>query len=289
VKFRYDRIQRPLLRVNDADLRDPAVFLRDDLAYVFFTYYDFNKVTWHIGMATTDDFVGFSEIRLISPEGYASPGNVIQVGDQFVLCYQQYRNFPHTICLSRSHDLYHWSEPEVVFNTGSDNRWNIDRRVIDPYLVVWDKKYYCFYTGSTRWGRPSGYNMIGVACSNDLENWEDLTLDKPAIGVDFDWEEPDGNENNCVVRKNGKWFMLYSASLANQRIAWAVSDDLIHWQKGGLCDIPVMDASVGHFGAPFIIDGLSGRDTWHMICQGKDADERMSFFLFETRDLIHWR
>ena len=66
--------------------------------------------------------------------------------------------------------------------------------------------------------------------------------------MDFQWEEPDGNENNCVIRKNGQWFMLYLASLIYQNIAWAVSEDLIHWQKGGLCIIPVMSVPLSNFG-----------------------------------------
>ena len=288
MRFDYGKITRPMWKLNDIDLRDPAVFIHDGIAYVFFTYYDFKNVSWRVGMATTDDFVAFSEIKLISPEGYASPGNIITVGDTFVLCYQQYRNFPHTICLTRSGDLYHWSEPEVVFNTGDDNAWNIDRRVIDPYLVACENRYYCYYTGSTRWGRSSGHNLIGVAGSKDLKNWHDLTPHSPAIGVDFDWEQPDGNENNCVIRKGKQWFMLYSASLVNQKIAWAVSEDLIRWKKGGLCDVPIMNASVGHFGAPFIIEGLSGNDIWHMIYQDKDVNARMSFILLESKDLIHW-
>lgn len=289
MEFDYSKVHRPAWRLEDIDLRDPAVYLQDGIATVFFTYFDFRKKTWHIGMATTENFVDFSDISLISPEGYASPGNVIRVGAEFVLCYQQYRNFPHTVCLSRSSDLNHWSEPEVVFNTGSDNIWNIDGRVIDPYLVAWENKYYCFYTGSTRWGRSAGHNLIGVAGSDDLKVWRDLTPDEPVIGVDFDWEEPDGNENNCVIRRNDRWFMLYSASLANQRIAWAESDDLIHWEKGGLCDVPDLGASVRRFGAPFIIEGLGSDDRWYMLYQGEDADRRMSFILLESKDLKHWR
>lgn len=288
MKFDYSKILRPAWKLNDADLRDPAVFIYDDLAYVFFSYYDFKNKTWHVGMSTTEDFVSYREILLISPDGYASPGNVIKAGKEFVLCYQQYRHFPHTICLARSYDLCHWSEPEVVFNTGNDNTWNIDGRVIDPYLVAWGNKYYCYYTGSTRWRRPTGHNLIGVAGSDDLKNWHDLTPDKPAIGVDFDWEQPDGNENNCVIRKDHQWFMLYSAALAKQKIAWAVSEDLIHWKKGGLCNVPVIDASVGNFGAPFIIEELVRDGLWHMIYQGKDINGRMSFILLESNDLINW-
>jgi hypothetical protein len=50
-----------------------------------------------------------------------------------------------------------------------------------------------------------------------------------------------------------------------------------------------MDASIGGFGAPFMIEGLSGDDIWHMIYQGEDANKRMSFLLLQSKDLIHWR
>jgi len=289
MNFDYSRVSRPAWRLDDIHLRDPAVFIHDGLAYLYFTHYDFRGNAWHIGMATTEDFVSFSEIALISPSGYASPGNVIDVDGEFVICYQQYKEFPHTLCLARSSDLRTWSEPEVIFNTGKDNTWNIDGRVIDPFLVAWEGRYYCYYTGSTRWGKPSGHNLIGVAGSDDLKTWQDLTPTEPAIGVDYEWEEPDGNENNCVIRRGDRWFMLYGAGLANQKIAWAESDDLIHWTKGGLCDVPIFEASVGYFGAPFIIEGLVGDGIWHMIYQAKDAEDRLSFILLESTDLVCWR
>ena len=282
------KIRNPAWRLNDIDVRDPAVFIDGTTAHLFFTHFDYRHRRWHIGTTTTEDFVTFSGTRLISPEGYASPGNVVRHGDAYVLCCQQYGTFPHTICLSRSRDLVSWSDPVTVFNTGKDNTWNTDCRVIDPYLVFDGRRWLCYYTGSTRWCRGSGHNMIGVAASDDLREWTDLSPDGPVIGVDHPWEEPDGNENNCVVRRDGRWFMLYSASLTKQKIAWAVSDDLVHWNKGGLCEVPVFPASVSRFGAPFIIEGLTDTDRTYMIYQGERRDGRMSFIVLASHDLIHW-
>ena len=282
-------VRNPVWHLDDIDLRDPAVWIQDGLAHLFFTHYDFRRRLWHVGAATTRDFITFSDIRLVSPEGYASPGNVVRDGEHFVLCYQQYRTFPHTLCLSWSDDLVSWTAPVSVFNTGPENLWNLDGRVIDPYLVHDGERWFCFYTGSTRWGKPSGHNLIGVATSVDLRHWEDLSLERPAIGVDFAWEEPDGNENNCVVRRDGRWFMLYSASLARQRIAWAVSDDLVTWEKGGLCDVPSHPAASSRFGAPFLIEELGEEGTTYMIYQGENAAGRMSLLILASNDLIHWR
>lgn len=286
--FRYSRVVNPVLSHETVHVRDPAVLVHGDLAYVFMTVFDPQAQTWHVGLTTTSDFVTFGDLRLISAEGYASPGNVIPVGDEWVLCYQQYREFPHYICLSRSRDLVTWGPPTRAFNTGPENDWNSDGRVIDPYVVAWDGGYYCYYTGSTRWQGGSGHNLIGVAFSTDLATWQDLSPAAPIIGVDHAWEGPDGNENNCVIRQGDRWVMLYSASLAEQKIAWAVSDDLVRWEKQGLCSVPSCAARAKQCGAPFVIEGLADPGTYHMLCQARDAAAHMSFLLLESDDLAHW-
>jgi len=286
--FDRTKISNPVLSLPTLHVRDPAVLLADDRVHLFFTLFDPSARTWHVASSTTQDFIHWTEVVKISPEGYASPGNILNFQDKWVLCYQQYRQFPHTICLSWSDDLVKWGPPIEVFNTGPKNAWNEDGRVIDPYMIEWEKTYYCYYTGSTRWGKPSGYNLIGVARSDNLIDWEDLSTEKPIIGVEYPWEEPDGNENNCVIRHGDEWFMLYSASLMHQRIAWAVSEDLIHWQKGGLCQVPPFEASRRRFGAPFLIEGLSEGNRYLMIFQGEDEKGHMSFLLLESEDLINW-
>lgn len=288
--FDYSRISNPVYSLENIDARDPAVLVVDSNIYLYFTYYDPVKVTWHVAMTTTVDFINYSPARMVSPEGYASPGNVIRVGERWCMCYQQYREFPHYLCLSWSDDLVNWSEPVGFFNTGDSNKWNIDGRVIDPYIFKWGNTYYCWYVGSTRWGRPSGHNLIGTAVSDDLRNWKDITTDAPAIGVDYDWEEPDGNENNCVVRRNRKFIMLYSASLMHQKIAYAESDDLLNWTNRKLCDVPVFNGSKLQSGAPFIIEGLTDDNKEYMIYQGTaEAGGHVVFYLLESDDLIVWR
>ena len=92
-----------------------------------------------------------------------------------------------------------------------------------------------------------------------------------------------------MLWRDGRWVMLYSASLKHQTIAWATSDDLLHWQKQGLCDVLVFPGSVAKFGAPFVIEGLGDAGTYHMIYQGENASGRVGFFLLESRDLVTWR
>lgn len=288
-KFDYSKLTNPVWSLPDKHLRDPAALVRGGTVHLWFTYYDPKAKSWHVGQSAREDFIRFEEIRIISPEGYASPGNVIRVGDEWILCYQQYRTFPHYLCIARSKDLVHWSKPEKVFNTGPDNTWNIDKRTIDPFLVAWKGTTYCYYVGSTRWHRKSGHNLIGVAASEDLKTWRDLSPDKPVIGADQPHEEPDGNENNCVIRHEGRWFQLYSAGLRNQKIAYVLRDDLVHWDKKGLCNVPVFEGSKTGFGAPVIIEGLAGPGTYHMLYQGRDARHHMSFFLLESKDLVNWR
>ncbi|GEM_PF-3514326 len=108
----------------------------------------------------------------------------------------------------------------------------------------------------------------------DFKEWEDISKDKPVIGVDYEWEMPDGNENNCVIRVKDRWFMLYSASLTKQKIAYATSYDLLHWEKEGICDIPVFRESALRFGAAFVIEGLSKDGSYYMIYMGEDINQR---------------
>ena len=289
LNFDYKKVKRPVLKDEKNNLRDPACLVYKGVIYLFFTIHNLKNNTVCIGMTKTNDFIEFDYIKIISPIGYASPGNIIKVKDVWVLCYQQYKEFPHYLCLSYSDDLENWSEPEMFFNTDSSNKWNTDARTIDPYIVECNGIWYCFYTGSNRWGKSSGYNMIGLARSYDFKKWEDISKEKPVIGVEYEWEMPDGNENNCVIRLKDRWFMLYSASLTYQKIAYATSYDLLHWKKGGLCDIPIFKESELRFGAPFIIEELSREDNYYMIYMAEDKNNRTSFILLESKDLITWR
>lgn len=82
--------------------------------------------------------------------------------------------------------------------------------------------------------------------------------------------------------------MLYSAGLRHQKIAYAVSDDLIHWQKKGLCRVKVFPESSRRFGAPVVLEGLTAPNTFHMLFQGEAPSGHVSFFLLESRNLIDW-
>ncbi len=287
-KFDYNKIKNPVMKDKEVNLRDPACYLKDGIIYVFFTIHNLKDDTLCIGMTKTYNFIEFDEIRIISPIGYASPGNIIKVENKWFLCYQQYKEFPHYLCYSYTYDFENYSPPKKFFNTDKTNKWNEDGRTIDPYIVENNGVYYCFYVGSNRWLKGNGYNMIGLAKSYDFKNWQDISKDNPIIGVNYNWEEPDGNENNCVIKVGEKWVMLYSASLTYQKIAYAESYDLLNWNKRCLCDVPIIKESELTFGAPFIIEGLSKNSEYYMIYMGVDKNHRTSFILLKSYDLIHW-
>ena len=138
LQFDFSKIHNPVYSLDDICVRDPAIIVHNDIIYLYFTWYNPNTSEWFIAMTTTRDFIDFSEPRRISPVGYASPGNIIRHEGKWVLSYQQYRHFPHNLSLAFSDDLINWSDPVDIFNTGPENQWNKDGRVIDPYLVAAD-------------------------------------------------------------------------------------------------------------------------------------------------------
>ena len=56
MNFDYSKIRNPIWHFSHHELRDPAVFIHEGKAYVYFTWFDHQNTTWHVGMTVTDDF-----------------------------------------------------------------------------------------------------------------------------------------------------------------------------------------------------------------------------------------
>lgn len=86
-----------------------------------------------------------------SPLNFSSPGNVIRVGNQWVLCVQSYPVLPgqawgsedSRLWLLRSRDLDTWRAPEPMHPVGCQANWTSSSRQIDPYLVTFQGRTWC--------------------------------------------------------------------------------------------------------------------------------------------------
>jgi sucrose-6-phosphate hydrolase SacC (GH32 family) len=80
--------------------------------------------------------------------------------------------------------------------------------------------------------------------------------------------------------------MLFSEGMANQHLASAESNDLIHWKPLGTVEIADQPWFAFRHGAPFVWEEYG---LFYMILMGEEnADHRSSFGFLSSRDGIHW-
>ena len=195
-----------------------------------------------------------------------------------------------------------WGPPMPFLEEALTLPWNTIGRAIDPTLLVGpDGKLHCFFVGSQWVASASGKkkvkaNLLGHAVTNDrkLSRWTILTKDAPLLGASE--RAKDGVENVAVFqRRDGRFQarsegrsrvlphrtphsftracprhprhshaaqMIYSESLSNQHLAYAVSDDLYTWEDRGPLKLAFSPAEHpwlgGRYGAPYVWREPSG-------------------------------
>ena len=206
--------------------RDPAVFFEGGLFHLFFSWCHAYPGNCTIGHATSRDLVHWTAPREILCRdcrlNYSSPGNMVKVGDEYVLCMQTYptqfakpgavafADGTARIFLTRTRDFEHWSEPELIRVKGPDVPEEKMGRMIDAYLIQdHDGLWHCSYK----------QNGVSFSVSKDLKTWE-------YVG------RIDGGENACVIEDDaGGWVMFHSPA---NGIGVKRSKDLVHWEDDGL-------------------------------------------------------
>ena len=288
------KLRNPVLAMRD-NLRDPAVLETQDGYLLFYSRLRLDAggwsspSSWTIGCVETRDFVRFENDRDVSPQGFASPGDVVRWHCRWILPYQSYPASPVRLCYSSSNDLRTWAAPKFFLEEAVHLRWNTDRRVIDPCFAVVDDVLHCFFVGSAHHmdarGERVRANLVGHATTRDpdLCEWEIRSIDAPLIG----WSEraPDGVENVAIFRTGDHWTMIYSEGLADQHLAIATSKDLFAWEFHGPLELPRQSWMAKKHGAPFVWrEGTS----WTMILMGTDASDRTTFGLLISPDGRQW-
>ena len=173
----------------------------------------------------------------------SSPGNVIRLGDDFVLCLQtyptprredKYGNASARLWTCRSKDLETWGEPELLRVEGPNVPPERMSRLIDPYLFDDRSRsgaWWCFYKKDGR---------IAYSSSPDLNTWTPRGV--AAIG-----------ENPCVI-VDGNEYVAFSSPETG--IGVARSLDLVAWRDCGLLTLggQEWDWAKGRLSAGLVLD-----------------------------------
>jgi sucrose-6-phosphate hydrolase SacC (GH32 family) len=286
-------LRNPVWTSTD-NLRDPSVVKSAAGYQIFYSRFSgtnwASPNSWAIAQVFTRDFAHYENDREVSPKGHASPGDVIFLGDRWLLPYQTYPSKPTQLMFSESPDLKSWSAPKPFLTEARFLPWNKLQRVIDPTLVLDGDVLHCFFIGSANVTNAAGKvlraNLLGHAITRDpkLENWKILTTNAPLIGVSE--RAPDGVENIMIFHTGNHWTMIFSEGLANQHLALATSTDLVSWKLEGPIELPRQKWMAHKYGAPFVWrDG----DQWLMILMGENALSRTTFGLLTSPDGEKWK
>lgn len=287
--MKFDNLTNPVWDRCD-NLRDPAVYKAEDGTYhIFYSRYsnkDWSKPeNWAIGHVTTRDFIIYENDKDISPKGFASPGDLIYLNGKYILPYQSYPEVPTMLCYSVSEDLKQWSDPIFFLEEAVELPWNKARRVIDPCFVVDGTRLHCFFVGTDRESQAYPVNLVGHAYTDDmtLKNWTITSLDKPLIGIGE--RNADGAENVTVYRVKDKWGMIFSEGLVKQHLAYAESDDLVHWDIKNKIEIEGQSWMTVRYGAPYV---WTEEDGYKMILMGENDEGHTTFGLLTSDDGLNW-
>ena len=152
---------------NDSTaFRDPAAIYENGVFHLFFSLVrsERDSVFSYVATSTSVNLKDWTEPRILTERDqnldYSSPGNVIRLGDEWVLCMQTYPRPEYIrsvmprygsedarLFIMRSKDLETWTEPELLKVKGDIPEEDMGR-MIDPYLIE-DKdepgKWWCFY------------------------------------------------------------------------------------------------------------------------------------------------
>jgi hypothetical protein len=250
----FEALSSPVLLAGDADhaYRDPAVMYHNGVFNMFYTYNPPSGpdglVYWHVAVSTSRDLRRWTPPRPLTPpdqrKNFASPGNVVRCGDEWILCMQTYpvpglhRGDPTRfgdatarLYIMRSRDLQSWSEPELLRVKGEDVPVEEMGRMIDPFLLRGpDDRWWCFY-------KQSGASR---SWSRDLRTWT------------YDGRFPCG-ENVCIVPDGDEYVLFHSP---RNGIGVKRSSDVRNWREDDLLLLGQEDWpwARGRLTAGFVLD-----------------------------------
>lgn len=292
--FSWDGLYNPIYAYR-CSTRDPAAVFHDGKFYIFVTH-QFEQHRWgspqgyQCFVLITEDFLTFTPPRPVTPRGYVSPGNIIRVNGRWIMSVTRYP-WPTAVCLSESDDLINWSQPRVVIDNDHGSYWgNRQHGPIDGFIVPWNGRYWMFHTDYKAGTRDQ---QLGLAVSDDLQNFENLTPDAPLLDSSF-YDDKRGIENVSLVIDGNDLYLFCSVGMPEQRIAVLKSNDIMTWGKlDSQAELTGLNQEWSKFiaGAQFVADWRQITGFWTMLFMGArhgDPYERMALGIARSKDLLNW-
>ena len=212
--------------------------------------------------------------------------------------------------LAKSDDLVNW-KTEGRLMSFTENTWDANQKAgyisLQDYnwagTYEWQKfngKYWMSYLGGGTQGYEAGTLGIGIAFSDEIgkaKEWQ--RLPKPVISAndnDVRWYDKVTIYKSSIIWDKEKavgypFVMFYNAKGSDksvgkaeaERIAMAVSDDMVHWKRFG--EKPVIDHETGISGDAFIskIDNV-----WVMFYFGAFWKPKAFDRFACSYDLVNW-
>ncbi len=288
-----DLLTSPVLMRGNATIayRDPAALYHDGVFHLFYTLVHNTPdgvAYWHTAVSTSQDLASWTPPRILTPRdvrlNYSSPGNVVRVGDEWLLCLQtypqpngeKYGNDDARLYLMRSRDLVTWGDPELLKVKGPSIPVEKMGRMIDPFLLR-DRddpaKWWCFYK----------QNGLSLSSSYDLTEWTYFG-------------HTSAGENVCVLVDRDEYVMFHSPK---NGIGVKRSLDLVRWTDADLITLGQKDWSWarGRLTAGFVLDLRHEPQVgkYLMFFHGSGPEDEQTMFtthcslgLAWSEDLVNW-
>jgi beta-fructofuranosidase len=133
-----------------------------------------------------------------------------------------------------------WDKQTFALSTASQAPW-YEQHLWAPHVIQNDGLYYMYYCAGD--ADHTKYK-IHLATSPDLQTWTRHPAN-PMVVDGYDARDP------FIMRVDDQWVMYYTATSApsggNHTVAYATSEDLMTWEKGG---VVFTDPSSGTYGGP---------------------------------------
>ena len=290
-----NNIVNPILDLRpNAYVRDPALVIDQGVYHLFFTRAEEKneRIRLYLEKVTSSNLKDWSApARLLDSDlNFSSPGNLIHLNGEWILCFQSYPITPgelwgneHSrLWTMRSVDLENWSEPRVMAEEGCVARWANSSRQIDPFIIESSGKYYCVYKSTGKYG---------ALVSDDLERWKEFAVDEPFFEYRVGGKSV-AIENPFVIKDNGEFHMFVSFCGAGRGIGITTSSDLVHWSSLSRIDLPIPKWGVGGITAPTILKTEENEsEKWLMVfhADGKKGTHEGALGVALGESLTNWR